>query len=90
MREISDFISIDEEVKKLVILIGSVPGIGLLTAAIILSETNGFDLIRSKKQLTSYVGPDVKEKESGTSVKSKPKISKKGIGISVKQCIFQP
>jgi transposase len=78
MREISDFINQDEEVKKLVMLIGSVPGIGLLTAAIILSETNGFDLIRSKKQLTSYAGLDVKEKESGTSVKSKPKISKKG------------
>jgi transposase len=78
MREISDFINQDEEVKKLVMLIGSVPGIGLLTAAIILSETNGFDLIRNKKQLTSYAGLDVKEKESGTSVKSKPKISKKG------------
>lgn len=78
MREISEFINQDQEVKKLVMLIGSVPGIGLLTAAIILSETNGFDLIRNKKQLTSYVGLDVKEKESGTSVKSKPKISKKG------------
>jgi transposase len=78
MREINDFINQDEEVKKLVMLIGSVPGIGLLTAAIILSETNGFDLIRNKKQLTSYAGLDVKEKESGTSVKSKPKISKKG------------
>jgi transposase len=78
MQEIGSFINQDEEVKKLVMLIGSVPGIGLLTAAIILSETNGFDLIRNKKQLTSYAGLDVKEKESGTSVKSKPKISKKG------------
>jgi transposase len=78
MREINDFINQDKEVRKLVMLIGSVPGIGILTAAIILSETNGFDLIRNKKQLTSYTGLDVKEKESGTSVKSKPKISKKG------------
>lgn len=78
MQEISDFIKQDEEVRKLAMLIGSVPGIGLLTAAIILSETNGFDLIRNKKQLTSYTGLDVKEKESGTSVKGKPKISKKG------------
>jgi transposase len=78
MQEIRDFINQDEEVKKLTMLLGSIPGIGLLTAAIILSETNGFDLIRNKKQLTSYVGLDVKEKESGTSVKSKPKISKKG------------
>ncbi|HTG55630.1 MAG TPA: IS110 family transposase [Niabella sp.] len=78
MQEISAFINQDKEVRMLAVLVGSVPGIGLLTAAIILSETNGFELIRNKKQLTSYAGLDVKEKESGTSVKSKPKISKKG------------
>lgn len=78
MKEISEFINQDEQVKKLAMLMVSIPGIGLLTAAIILSETNGFDLIRNKKQLTSYTGLDVKQKESGTSVKGKPKISKKG------------
>ena len=35
-------------------------------------------LVRCKKQLTSYTGYDVKEKESGTSVKGKPRISKRG------------
>ena len=45
---------------------------------IVLAETNGFELIRNKKQLTSYAGLDVKEKQSGTSVKGKPRISKKG------------
>lgn len=54
------------------------PGVGLLTAAIVLSETNGFELIRNKRQLTSYAGLDVKEKQSGTSVKGKATISKKG------------
>jgi transposase len=78
MKEISDFINQDEQIKKLAMLMGSIPGVGLLTVAIILSETNGFDLIRNKKQLTSYAGLDVKEKQSGTSVKGKPKISKKG------------
>jgi len=50
----------------------------MLTAAIIMAETNGFELIRSKKQLTSYAGLDVKEKESGTSIKGKSRISKRG------------
>ena len=36
------------------------------------------NLIRNKRQLTSYAGLDVKEKQSGTSVKGKPRISKKG------------
>jgi transposase len=49
-----------------------------LTAATVLAETNGFDLIRNKRQLTSYAGLDVKEKQSGTSIKGKPRISKRG------------
>jgi transposase len=65
---------ITEQVK----LLCSIPGIGELSAVTILGETNGFELIRNKKQLTSYAGLDVKEKQSGTSVKGKPKISKKG------------
>jgi transposase len=44
----------------------------------VLAETNGFELIRNKSQLSSYAGLDVKEKQSGTSVKGKPRISKKG------------
>ena len=43
-----------------------------------LVETNGFELIRNKKQLISYAGMDIKEKQLGTSVKGKPRLSKKG------------
>ena len=68
----------DEKIKETVKLLSSIPGIGQLTAATVLGETNGFELIRNKRQLTSYAGLDVKEKQSGTSVKGKPKISKKG------------
>ena len=34
-------------------------------------ETNGFELISNKKQLTSYAGLDIREKQSGTSIKRK-------------------
>lgn len=68
----------DEEVKAKIKKITTIPGVGDLTATIILAETNGFELIKNKKQLTSYAGLDVREKQSGTSVKGKPKISKKG------------
>jgi transposase len=50
----------------------------MLTACVILAETNNFDLIRNKKQLTSYAGLDIKEKISGTSVRGKSRISKRG------------
>jgi transposase len=68
----------DESVEKAIELLRSLPGVGLLTAATVLGETNGFELIRNKRQLTSYAGLDVREKQSGTSVKGKPRISKKG------------
>jgi transposase len=68
----------DANVQAAVDLISSIPGIGQLTAATVLGETNGFDLIRNKRQLTSYAGLDVREKQSGTSVRGKPRISKRG------------
>lgn len=68
----------DESANKLVPLLCSIPGVGSLTAITVLAETNGFELIKNKRQLTSYAGLDVKEKESGTSIKGQPKISKRG------------
>ena len=77
-QELVDLINQDNEVKEIVILLCSIPGIGHLTAVTILAETNGFELIRNKRQLSSYAGLDVREKVSGTSVKGKPSISKRG------------
>jgi transposase len=76
--ELAQLIKEEAEVKKIVLILCSIPGIGVLTAATILGETNGFDLIRNKRQLASYAGFDVKEKQSGTSVKGKSRISKRG------------
>jgi transposase len=76
--EIKELISTDEDANRIVLLISSITGVGMLTAATVLGETNGFELIRNKRQLASYAGLDVREKLSGTSVKGKPSISKKG------------
>lgn len=76
--ELTTLVKQNEEVTKKVKLITTIPGIGNLTAVTVLAETNGFELIRNKRQLTSYAGLDVREKQSGTSVKGKPRISKKG------------
>ena len=58
--------------------ITTIPGVGMLTAIVVLAETNDFEHISSARQLVSYSGLDVKLKDSGTSVKGKPRISKKG------------
>jgi transposase len=38
----------------------SAPGVGVLTAVTILAETNGFELIKNKKQLVSYPNSSIK------------------------------
>lgn len=75
--EIAGIVKKDPELVKKVNMITTIPGVGKLTAVIVLAETNGLELI-NKKQLVSYSGLDVKLKDSGTSIKGKPKISKKG------------
>jgi len=76
--EIAAIVKQDLELVEKINTITTIPGVGKLTAVIVLAETNGFELIKNKKQLVSYSGLDVRLKDSGTSVKSKPKISKKG------------
>jgi transposase len=76
--ELEALIKQDKQLSESVKLVCSLPGIGTLTAATVLAETNGFELIRNKRQLVSYAGLDVREKQSGTSVKGKARISKKG------------
>lgn len=68
----------DPEVHEAVTLLKSIKGLGELTATIILAETDGFALIKCRRQLASYAGFDVKDKLSGTSVKGKARISKRG------------
>lgn len=77
-RDIDLLIIKDESISKEIDIICTIPGVGKLTAVTVLAETNGFELIKNKKQLVSYAGLDIKEKQSGTSVKGKPCISKKG------------
>lgn len=56
----------------------SIKGVGILTAAIVIGETYGFSQVKNKRQLVSYAGLDVINQESGTSVWTKPRISKRG------------
>ena len=79
----------DQIVKQKVDNICQIKGIGILTVATILAETNGFELFRNYKQLVSYSGFDVVERESGSSVSGKTKISKKG-NSHIRRALFMP
>jgi len=71
-------VEMDAQIKHKVTLICSIKGIGIITAATILSETNGFALFKNKAQLVCYAGYDVVQIQSGTSIQSQGRISKKG------------
>lgn len=78
IKEIQQIVKANPLLKKETAMMSSIPGVGLLTAVTVLGETNGFEMIRNKKQLVSYAGLDIKEKQSGTSINTKATISKRG------------
>lgn len=88
-KEIETIVEANEPLKKKMKYVCSIKGIGLISAASIVSETNGFHLIRNKKQLVSYAGLDVVEKQSGISVQGRTKISRKG-NKYIRKALFFP
>lgn len=67
----------DEAVHQKVKGIIRIKGVGLMTVATLLAETNGFLLFKNAPQLVSYAGYDVIENQSGNHT-GKTRISKKG------------
>ena len=76
--EIEALIQSNQWLKEKIEYITSIKGLGLITVATIIAETNGFELIRNIPQLVCYAGYDVVQKESGISVRGKSRISHKG------------
>ena len=75
---IEKLIKSDQELKEKVRKLNTIKGVGLITIATILAETSGFAGFNNAKQLVSYAGYDIVQNESGSSVKGKTRISKKG------------
>ena len=67
----------NQDVAQRVTNICTMKGLGVLSVATVLAETNGFNLFKNYKQVVSYAGYDVVEAQSGSRV-GKTKISKKG------------
>lgn len=77
-QEITAVVEANTELHEKITKICTIKGVGFITAITVVAETNGFNLIRNSKQLVSYAGYDVVEKQSGTSVRGKSRISGKG------------
>ena len=79
----------DKSLQEKVDNICTIKGVAFMTALVVISETNGFDLIENKAQLVSYAGYDVVENQSGTSLKGKTRISKKG-NSHIRRALYFP
>ena len=79
----------DEQLSQRIENITTIKGVGFMTAITLIAETNGFELINHKSQLVSYAGYDVVERQSGSSVKGKTRISKKG-NSHIRRCLHFP
>jgi transposase len=77
-KDVDTIIKANSDLQKRIKHVTTIPGVGVITAVTVIAETNGFNLIRNKKQLVSYTGYDVVEKQSGISVRGKAHISHKG------------
>lgn len=88
-QQIEALIAENEQLSQQFAYVCSIKGVGLMTAATVVSEADGFNMVRNVRQLVSYAGYDVVEKQSGTSVKGKSRISKKG-NTYIRRALYFP
>ncbi len=82
-------IDADPELKRQQKLLMSIKGIGKLTATRFLAELGDLRDFASAKQLAAFLGLTPEFKTSGSSVRSKPRLSKKG-PAQVRQFLYMP
>jgi transposase len=87
-KEMRKLVKSDEKLHAKIEKIQTIKGVGFVTIIKILTEVNGFLLFTSIRQLVSYAGLDVIEKESGK-FKGKTKISKKG-NARIRSALYMP
>ncbi|GAB5494911.1 MAG: IS110 family transposase [Phototrophicaceae bacterium] len=88
-KQIEQQVKLDEELSRKIGQICQIKGLAIVTVATIIAETDGFALISNKAQLVSYSGYDVVERQSGSSIKGKTRISKKG-NAHIRRALYFP
>ena len=78
----------DKEFSQRVKNIETIKGLRLLTIVTVLCETNGFAQFNNIRQVVSYAGLDIAERQSGL-FKGKTRISKKG-NSRIRECLYMP
>jgi len=77
-KDLKQLVNKDPALKQKIDNVCTANGIGFITAIGIVAEYNGFILFKNRNQVVSFAGYDVVKNQSGTSIKGKNYISKKG------------
>ena len=76
--EIEEHVEENPRLESRLSLLETIPGIGLQTAAIVISEIGSPERFESARQVAAYAGLVPSHRESGTSVRGDPQMSKVG------------
>ena len=87
-KTMKEMVSGDEYLSKKLKKITTIPGISFITAVTIIAETQGFENITSLKQLWSFAGYDVLQRQSGK-YQGRTRISKKG-NRHIRRAMYMP
>lgn len=87
-KDLAALLQNEPELARKLDLLAGVPGIGLTTAIVVVAETSGFALVANERQLASYAGLDVVERQSG--LRAGPtRISRRG-NVRLRTALYLP
>lgn len=88
-RQIKQDINDDPTLKEQRELLNSIPGVGDTTIAMLLSHYGGELRFGKTRQAVAFAGLDTQKRESGTSLKGKPRMSKMG-NCQIRRGLYMP
>jgi len=87
-KDLAELLTAEPELARKLTQLTSIPGIGLTTAIVVVAETSGFVLVENERQLASYAGLDVVQRQSGLSAHA-TRISKRG-NVRLRTALYLP
>lgn len=87
-QDLAELLAAEPELARKLAQLTSIPGIGLTTAIIVVAETSGFVLVENERQLASYAGLDVVQRQSGLAAHA-TRISKRG-NVRLRTALYLP
>jgi len=86
-RSIEALIRTNSVLKEKEALARSIKGVGPITARVVLAECRLFNELSHRRQVSAFAGLDVTEFQSGTSIRSRPRLSKRG-NARIRQVLY--